>query len=40
MTIKEYAQLKKGYNLLYKGKILKKYIEKYFFNKNIFFKIN
>lgn len=51
MNIKEYAQLKKGDAIYYittdennrkivgEGKVLKKYIERYFFNKNILLKL-
>lgn len=51
MTIKEYSQLKKGDTIYYittnennkkvigEGEVLKKYIEKYFFNKNIVLKL-
>lgn len=51
MNIKEYAKLKKGDTIYYitnnednkkvigRGKVLKKYIERYFFNKNIFLKL-
>lgn len=51
MNIKEYAQLKKGDTIYYittdknnrkvvgKGKVLKKYIERYFFNERILLKL-